>query len=365
MGLFKPKNDGFPRYDIPDVDQLITQVYGQVDTTKITIFVPAKNEMGLIPAFLAYYRSIGFEQFIWFDDKSDDGTFEYLTSQSDCIVVHASMTFGEKLNYTGRSLENPDTIRFGTFTKIALPHHFLPGKFVAYFDVDEFLLLPPGISHIQEVYDQIDALDSTGAYASVVEFFPTSTAAFDNPLPATFEGLMEAYGWFEPEALFDPTAPLSKKGKPVFTAPSKSMRLFEVYNVSVPPVRKTLREKIYLSSKEKREQQFNRSARHKTPLLRHTPESALFSSHDATVPPKGDILLTIAHFVFTSAFAQKIENARNWKAHAGGGAKYTHYQALLDKMDGVKDGFLSERSMQYHDSRQLIDCGLMKWDVPT
>lgn len=361
MKLFKSPAPALPEYDIPDVGDLIERVYGTVDADKITAFIPAKNEMALIPAFLAYYRGIGFEQFIWFDDRSDDGTFEYLTAQDDCIVVHTHMTFGEELQYTGPSHKRANSIRFGTFSKMALPPYFLPGKIVAYFDADEFLILPPGVSNIREVYARIDALGSTGVYASVVEFFPSSTDAFKAPFPSTFEGLLDAYGWFEPEPLFDPAAALDPKGKPVFTAPSKSMRLFEKYDIGGTLERKTLREKIYLSSKEKRDQQFNRSARHKTPILRRTEESFLFSCHDAIIPPDGEILLTIAHFIFTSNFARKIENARKWKAHAKGGVKYKYYGDLLETIDGVENGFLSDISQQYQDPQQFIDSGLMKW----
>ncbi|WP_425038956.1 glycosyltransferase family 2 protein [Primorskyibacter sp. S187A] len=361
MKLFKTKPPVLPKYDIPDVGQLIKAVHGDVDPDKISLFIPVKNEMGLIPAFLGYYRSIGYEQFLFFDDQSDDGTFEYLTAQDDCIVIHTTMTFGEELEYTGPTHKNQRETRFGTFSKMAIPHHFLPGKIVGYYDADEFLLLPPGVSHISEVHDRIDALESTGLYATVVEFFPRSTESFKKPLPSTFEGLMEEYGWFEAEDLFDPMAPLDKKGKPVFHTPSKSMRLFEDYKIDPIIERNTLREKIYLSSKEKRDQGFNRSARHKTPILRRTDESFMFSCHDAIVPPSGEILLTLAHFVFTSNFAQKIENARKWKAHVKGAAKYNYYRRLLDAMDGVEDGFLTERSQKYENPQQLIDCGLMKW----
>ena len=171
------------------------------------------------------------------------------------------------------------------------------------------------MTDIREVYDRIEALGSTGAYATMVEFFPRSTASFEKPMPTTFDDLLTEYAWFEPEALFDPLGALDHTGKPVFTGDSKSTRLLQQYDIQPRIHRETLREKIYLHRREKRAQQFNRSARHKTPLLRRDDQSFLFSCHDAIVPPNGEILLTLAHFVFTSNFAQKIENARKWKAH--------------------------------------------------
>ncbi|MCH2165521.1 MAG: glycosyltransferase family 2 protein [Marinovum sp.] len=361
MKLFKPAKSDLPEYDIPDVGQLISQVYGEVDPEKISMFVPVKNELPLLPQFLAHYRGMGFEQFLFYDDQSDDGTFDFLHAQPDCVVMHTTMTFGEMLHYTGKTHKGIRELRFGTFIKMAAPPHFLPGKIVAYFDADEFLLLPPGVTHIRQVYDRIEVIGSTGAYASVVEFFPRSVKSFAKPLPETVEGLFEEYGWFEPEALFDPMAKLDKKGKPVFTAPSKSMRLFEDFDIQFELERTTLREKVYLSSKEKRDQAFNRSARHKTPLLKRTDDSFMFSCHDAIVPPSGEILLTIAHFVFTSNFAQKITNVQKWKAHVKGGRKYKYYGKLMDTMGHVDEGFVGPNTLKYEGPEQLIECGLMKW----
>ena len=350
-----------PEYDIPDLAPLISRVHGDVDPQKLTVFLPVRNELPLLPAFLDHYRGMGFEQFLVFDDRSDDGTFDYLLAQPDCVVIHATMTFGEELVYTGLTRKNSRVHRFGTFAKMAIPPHFMNGRIVAYFDADEFLLLPPGVTHIREVYDRIEALGSTGALASVVEFFPLSTSSFDDPMPQTFDGLLQAYGWFESEPLFDPSAEMDRRGKPVFVNPSKSMRLFDKYDVTPGTIPKTLREKLYLSSREKRNQSFNRSARHKTPLLKRTPEFFLFTCHDAIDPPKGDILLSMAHFVFTSNFAQKIENARKWKAHVKGAMKYRYYEELLDRMKGAESGFLTERSRRYEGPQQLIDAGLMRW----
>ncbi|SNR75463.1 glycosyltransferase family 2 protein [Puniceibacterium sediminis] len=350
-----------PEYDIQDVGSLISQVFGDVDPEKLSAFVPVKNELPLLPAFLAHYRRLGFEQFLVFDDRSNDGTFEYLRKQKDCVVIHTAMTFGEELIYTGETHKNSRVQRFGTFAKMAIPPYFMNGKFVAYFDADEFLILPPGVTHIREVYDRIEEIGSSGALATMVEFFPRSTAEFKKPLPHSFDGLMDAYGWFEAEPLFDPMAEMDGRGKPIFVNPSKSMRLFEHYGVQPSIIRETLREKIYLSSKEKKNQEFNRSARHKTPILKRTDDSFLFTCHDAITPPKGEILLTLAHFVFTSNFARKIQNARKWKAHVKGAAKYRYYQELLDRMSDVEDGFLTDRSQRYENPQQLIDAGLMRW----
>ena len=73
------------------------------------------------------------------------------------------------------------------------------------------------------------------------------------------------------------------------------------------------------------------------------------------------VLLTVAHFVFTAQFADKIARARAWGAHANGASKYRYYAELLARMQARKGSFLDENSLRYEGPQQLIDAGLMRW----
>jgi len=72
-------------------------------------------------------------------------------------------------------------------------------------------------------------------------------------------------------------------------------------------------------------------------------------------------LLTMAYFVFTAQFADKIARATAWGAHANAAAKYRNYATLLEKMRGVENAFLDKGSRRYEGPPQLSDCGLMRW----
>ena len=84
-------------------------------------------------------------------------------------------------------------------------------------------------------------------------------------------------------------------------------------------------------------------------------------SHSSNLPPASDVMLTIAHFVFTAEFAAKIERARAWGAHANGARKYDCYADLLGAIETAQDGFLSDKSQRYTSPEQLLACGLMRW----
>jgi hypothetical protein len=342
-------------YGIEDAGRLARVVSGQVDAGKLTLFSTMKNEMGFLPAFLAHHRAIGFEQFLIFDDASDDGTSAYLAAQSDCVVMQSDLSFGDEITYRDPDGESRRE-RAGTYFKIALPHLFFDGAYVAYVDADEFLLLPPGVSSISEVVTRLAAEGAPSAIATVVEFFPENVAGLSGDLPKSFDGLLEAYPYFQAEALVD----LVPGRQPELLGKSKTARLFKQFDIE-PKVERRGLQRLYMSSRAKKAQQFQKSPRHKTPLVLRSAESRLTGSHYANLAPSSTVLLTVAHFVFTAQFADKIARARAWGAHANGASKYRYYAELLARMQARKGSFLDENSLRYEGPQQLIDAGLMRW----
>ncbi|SNS56619.1 glycosyltransferase family 2 protein [Antarctobacter heliothermus] len=340
---------------IEDAGRLARVVSGDVDSGRLTLFSTMKNEMGFLPAWLAHHRAIGFEQFLIWDDSSDDGSFEYLSAQADVVVMHSDLSFGALLRY-----RDPDGVereeRAGTYFKIALPHLFFDGVFVGYVDADEFLILPPGVVSIGEVVARLADEGAPSAVASVVEFFPASASGLEGALPQGFADLMAAYPYFQCERLVD----LQVGAQPALMGKSKTARLFNAFDVKPKVIRRGW-QRVWMSSKDKKAQEFQKSPRHKTPLVRRDAQSRLTGSHYGNLPPSSEVLLTVAHFVFTAQFADKIARATEWGAHANAAAKYRYYAELLDKMRGVEHGFLDENSVAYEGAQQLIDCGLMRW----
>lgn len=342
-------------FRIEDAGTLAQVTAGQVDPAKLTLFSTMRNEMGFLPAFLAHYRAIGFEQFLIFDDGSDDGTSEHLAAQPDCVVMTSQLGFGDEVRY--RDPEGKlHKERAGTYFKIALPHLFFEGAFVAYVDADEFMFLPPGVTTIADVVARLEKEQATSAVASVVEFFPADAGGLSGDLPQTFDGLIEAYPYFQAEQLVK----LVPGQQPELLGKPKTARLFDTFGVA-PRVERRGLQRLYMSSRAKKAQQFQKSPRHKTPLLLRDDTSRLTGTHNANLPPSSQVLLTVAHFVFTAQFANKIARARAWSAHANAAAKYRYYAELLDRMQAANGSFLDENSLKFQDVQQLINCGLMRY----
>lgn len=55
----------------------------QLREQDVVLFCPIKNEIYRIKPFMDYYRGIGIRHFVFIDNDSTDGTFEYLNEQND------------------------------------------------------------------------------------------------------------------------------------------------------------------------------------------------------------------------------------------------------------------------------------------
>lgn len=342
-------------YTLADAGALVRRVSRPADPGKLSVYSTFRDEMALAPAFLAHYRAMGVEQFLIVDDGSTDGTREYLAAQTDCVVIETHQPYGAPIRYRAPGGAVQDQ-RAGVYYKAALPQHFCPGAYVAYFDADEFLILPPGVRTLAEVVETLRAEGAPSAVASVVEFFPETVAGLEGAMPQSFEALLAAYAWFEPE----PLVRLRPGAQPELIGASKTAQLFDRYEVR-PTIERRGWHRLYMPARAKKAQAFQKSPRHKTPLLRRDAESYAVGSHNGSLPPSSTVLLTIAHFVFTGQFAEKIARARAWGSHTDGAAKYRYYATLLDKMQAAGGSFLGPQSVRYEASSQLLEAGLMRY----
>lgn len=337
-------------------EHLFPIVSGQRVSGRTTLFTLMRNEMAFLPAFLAHYRRLGFDQFLIFDDQSDDGTGAYLEAQSDVAVIRSSIRYGDDVSCIDPAGKRRG-LRAGPALKCLIPHVYGYGEYVTYVDADEFLFLPPGIDHIGSVIARMRKGGIPIAAASVVEFFPKDLQGLKGPMPDSFAALLAAYPYFEPHQLVQ-----YRWGQrvPDLMGPSKTMMLFDAYGLEKPdPL--TWSQRLFAKRLARRDNSVNRAARHRAMILKRTEKTFAVGSHNANITPRRDMLLTLAHFVYTSHFAQKVESAIAWGSHASGASKYKLYQALLEAMAGVPEAFLSANTARYEDPRQLIKAGLMRW----
>ena len=112
-------------------------------------FMTLRNEMARLPFYLDYYRRLGVGHFLVVDNKSDDGSADFLAQQPDVSVWTTSASY--KLS------------RFGVDWLTCLQFKFGAGKWCLTADADENLVLPDNRS-LPELTTYLDqaGIDSFG-----------------------------------------------------------------------------------------------------------------------------------------------------------------------------------------------------------
>ncbi len=94
----------------------------------VTVVAVVRNEMIMLPHFLAHYRQLGVQCFLMVDNLSDDGTREYLLEQPDVGLFSADTEYQKSY--------------YGVAWQQALLSNFCLNKWVLIADADELLVYP-------------------------------------------------------------------------------------------------------------------------------------------------------------------------------------------------------------------------------
>lgn len=327
----------------------VTVANGSFSAGKLTLFSIFRDEMYFCSAFFDHYRSIGVEQFLILDDGSKDGTREFLAAQDDCVLLEATLKFGQRIRF--RNFEKGygyTSARAGKKLKCTIPHVFLKDQFGLYVDADEFLLLPPKVNNLKEVVQRLSSSGDVAVIAPMVDFFPEvlSTSGRIPSPPQSSSELFEANPYFDGKPLLDVKADGSFRCIGEF----KSAKLFRQLSVQKDH-----------SNVKPRKKKSGVGSRHKVPLLFHSSEIFRTGSHNVNVPVSSEVILTLAHMVFTENLTFKVQRATAWKAHSNGASKYFALGALIEKMSVNNTSLLDSDSRKFESADDLIDAGLMRW----
>ncbi|MFN4154802.1 MAG: glycosyltransferase family 2 protein [Paracoccaceae bacterium] len=91
----------------------------------VTVVACLRNEVTMLPHFLAHYRALGVESFLIADNGSDDGTLEHLADQQDVALFAVDSDYGQS--------------HYGVLWQQALMATFRPDCWSLIADADELL----------------------------------------------------------------------------------------------------------------------------------------------------------------------------------------------------------------------------------
>lgn len=106
---------------VSDEDKLADLVHAD-----LAVVSCLRNEMFMLPAFLAHYRKLGVKAFLIVDNCSDDGSLEYLRAQPDVALFSADTPYGKS--------------HYGVAWQQALLAAFRVGRWTLLADADELLV---------------------------------------------------------------------------------------------------------------------------------------------------------------------------------------------------------------------------------
>jgi hypothetical protein len=330
-------------------EEWVRLAHGAVRDVAASAFAVVKDEMYNLPAFFAHHRALGVGQFIVLDDRSSDGTREWLVAQPDCVVLESDLKFGERVPepWSGRSQ------RAGIVFKSLIPQRFLAGRYALYLDADEFLVLPPGIESVPALFALLGRHDVRSVAANLVDFFPRSIDEMDTPKQLhSADAMLGAYGWFDASPLLGWREGVDE---PVEVGENASTRLFRKHRIKAVPAR-MLGAPRWLN--RLLPYKYPETTVLKTPVVRWDPGTFYVNSHYANVPPTRRMLLGLAHLKFTYDLSRRTRHALESRAYVRGSRKYQWYEDLLDTMRRRDPSFLGPSSRRFQSPADFAAAGL-------
>ncbi len=100
----------------------------RLNAEPLAVVACLRNEMFMLPSFLAHYRKLGVKAFLIADNCSDDGSLEYLLEQPDVALFSADTQYSES--------------HYGVAWQMAMVSNLRVGRWSLMADADELLVYP-------------------------------------------------------------------------------------------------------------------------------------------------------------------------------------------------------------------------------
>jgi hypothetical protein len=292
----------------------------------LTAISLVRDESYLLPAFLGHYRDLGIERFIFLDDRSVDGTREYLLEQPDVMLLtDPEHRFGDSVQAFG----SRGALRMPVVWRTALMRRFGCGRWSLVIDADEFLRLPDGWT-LDDLVRLGEAAGRRSIGGVMLDVYPRDLAA------------LRRGGDFDPERgwFFDGQAHfhLPGDGPPRAAYAGARARLLCQYGIRPLGRRARLRNLL----REPSFPFFNYCW--KTVLHYWSSEAVFRGSHNTSLPLNHEVMVPIVHYKFTppvfAKVASAVEEQQYWKASQ----EYRSLAQLLDRMERRGGTFTYRRS---------------------
>lgn len=311
--------------------------------------------MYFLPAFLAHYRRLGVQRFVFLDDRSDDGSSEFLAQQPDTVVVGSERRFGDKVElpqYMSRSIRE---FRIHFLWRSILYDMFACGRWALHVDLDEFIYLPPRMT-FADLVSKLDKRGTRALWAVMLDVYPKDVATFAE-MESSARLNAFATWYFDAE----PHLRLRQDRHPKVIYPGARARLFSEYGIDTlyPVLGVRGHDRIYrlLKKMHIRRKPLRYNSIVKPALLKWSEDCYFKSPHSTNMSVSSDYLLPIQHFRFSGSLGQRIRTAMREKNYFLESSDYRLVSELLRTMQDRNGSFLYKKSRPLESFENLVDTG--------
>ena len=291
--------------DLAKLDDLMAE--------NLVLIAVIRNEMTLLPHFLAHYRQLGVRCFTVIDNCSDDGSREYLFGQPDVILFSSDTEYKNS--------------HYGVAWQQAVLGNFCLGKWVLLADADEFLVYDDCENRqIQQLLAELEVQGCDAVCVYMVDMYPEGNLddadfTVNNP--------------FESAPLFD-------------VPPVTPWHLGSGCFSNCPTTISHLRHRVVPNAVP------NDFVSQKYPLFKYAPWVRLSEGiHYATNLTPHPQPCWFAHFKYHAGFKAKVETEIRRKQHFNNAAEYQRYEGMMKESSG--QFFHKNISRRYNTSHDFTD----------
>ena len=313
------------------LDKTIKIVHNDLTSQAVpTLTAIMHDEIYFLPEFLTHYRQIGVQKFIILDDRSTDGSREYLNTQKDVMIVESAYTYGELIDDPSASGKSRAMLAW----RQTLLERFAKNTWSIHLDFDEFVDLPDG-NDFSSFIAQYASSQPAVIWGAMIDMYPRNWHEIDD-----INKKIEDIDWY-----FDGVQHLrlKKNSRPSTLYSGARARLRTQYGMKKGKERFTQKIRRWF-----RNNPYPRMGTLHKPVLINWDSGFRFrSSHFIKNANSLPIILPIRHYKYTPAFTKRVDYAIRSKALNNQSRGYRQLAEIRDVMLSQNAGFLDDCSMRY------------------
>lgn len=322
------------------------------NTDEVRLFLVVRNEISKLPYFFAYYRNLGVGRFFVVDDRSDDGSREFVLDQEDCHLFHPTNSYQDS--------------QYGAHWQDLLSDRYSTGYWCLAVDADELLVYPDCEEIALPSFCKcLDGEGSSAFFAFLLDMYPNSDLSEAVCVPGT--PFYDICPFFDTDYAFigpgtnddvSELPPIRVIGGPRMRKFYPWQRRTDFFSKAVLTFSVRLADRLPFWHGDK---PHYAPALVKVPLVKWQAGCKRLSSHVIAKPKQGTLSTVtgaLLHFKFFADFHEKAKSAVASGQHYHGSQEYARYLAHVSRDPSLS--FMYGGSHRYVDSESLLRAGIIK-----